>query len=89
VAKRQQFRPLGDWVEEALCREVGSEIFFPPDDKPVARDFYANAKSICNRCSVTVECLEYGLAETYGVWGGTTPSERAAMREHRNIHRIV
>lgn len=81
------FRPPGDWVELALCREVGSEMFFPPDDKPVARDFYANAKSVCKRCEVVTECLQYGIHEAYGVWGGTTPSERAAMRERMGIHK--
>lgn len=81
------YRPPGEWIELALCREVGSEMFFPPDDKPVARDFYANAKMICNRCDVVSECLEYGINETYGVWGGTTPSERNILRNNRNIHR--
>lgn len=80
------FRPPGDWVELALCREVGSEMFYPPDDKPVARDFYSNAKSVCRRCEVIEECFEYGLRETYGVWGGTSPSERAKIRESRGIH---
>lgn len=70
----------GSWTEEALCQEVGVEVFYPPDDKPVARDFYSRAKSICARCSVINECLNYGLEETYGVWGGTTPTERQALR---------
>lgn len=81
------YRPPGIWIELALCREIGSEIFFPPDDKPVARDFYANAKSICNRCDVKNECLEYGIKETYGVWGGTTPSERSLLRDKMNIYK--
>lgn len=85
MAKSNPYRPPGDWVELALCREVGTEMFFPPDDKPVARDFYANAKSICNKCEVISECLEYGIRETYGVWGATTPTERVLLREKRNI----
>ena len=71
----------GDWVERALCQEVGIEVFYPPDDKPVARDFYARAKSICAKCEVIEQCRDYGIDETYGVWGGTTPVERQAMRE--------
>lgn len=71
----------GDWIERALCREVGIEVFYPPDDKPVARDFYARAKSVCANCDVIKECIDYGIDETYGVWGGTTPVERQAMRE--------
>lgn len=87
MSKRHDFRLPGDWVEVALCREVGSEMFFPPDDKPVARDFYNNAKSVCKNCEVVIECLDYGLNEKYGVWGGTTPTERARMREYRSIHK--
>lgn len=74
----------GSWIELALCREVGVETFFPPDDKPVARDFYKKAKSVCSRCEVINECLAYGINETYGVWGGTTPVERQAMRESKS-----
>lgn len=70
----------GEWVEDALCREIGDEIFFPPDDKPVSRDFYVTAKRICRQCSVRGKCFEYGLDEPYGVWGGTSPAERRAYR---------
>lgn len=55
-------------------------MFFPPDDKPVARDFYIEAKRICRECVVQVQCLRYGLEEPYGVWGGTSPAERSALR---------
>lgn len=74
----------GNWIELSLCQEVGVETFFPPDDKPVARDFYAKAKAVCVKCPVIDECLNYGINETYGVWGGTTPTERAALRGKMN-----
>ena len=71
----------GLWVEQARCREIGDRIFFPPDDKPVARDFYKDAKKVCRRCEVRLQCLEYGMEERYGVWGGTSPVERNVLRE--------
>lgn len=81
VASRRLKASLpGLWVEDALCREVGDEIFFPPDDKPVSRDFYRTAKTVCRRCTVRMKCLEYGLDENYGVWGGTSPAERRSLR---------
>ena len=70
----------GLWVERASCREVGDMVFFPPDDKPVSRDFYNKAKSICRRCEVQADCLQYGINEAYGVWGGTSPVERQNLR---------
>lgn len=77
----------GLWVEDALCRVVGDEIFFPPDDKPVSRDFYRTAKRICRRCPVRLKCLDYGLDETYGVWGGTSPAERRTLRMNAALAR--
>ena len=70
----------GAWAEEARCREAGDLVFFPPDDKPVSRDFYNEAKSICRICEVQPQCLEYGMDEPYGVWGGTSPVERQRLR---------
>ena len=74
------YNPPGDWVEDASCLSVGSSTFFPPDDKPVARDFYRKAKAVCFRCPVIKQCFTYGVKEEYGVWGGTTPSERHQIR---------
>jgi len=78
--KDSQWTPE-EWVEEATCRQVGTELFFPPDDKPVPRDFYLRAKKVCRQCPVKDDCLDYGLDERYGVWGMTTPRERARIRE--------
>jgi len=79
--KRQQRVP-GDWIEDAACRAIGGEAFFPPDDKPVARDFYRNAKKICEeRCRVRKQCAAWGADEEYGVFGGTTPVERRIQKE--------
>lgn len=39
----------------------------------------------CSRCSAREACLAYALAagEAAGIWGGATPTERAAMRRGR------
>ena len=48
------------------------------------------AKRICAACPVWPECLDYALsgADTWGgiatgIWGGTTPRERAGIRRQR------
>lgn len=44
------------------------------------------AKGMCARCPLIDECLEWGLyRERYGVWGGTTEDERAALRRRAGI----
>jgi WhiB family transcriptional regulator, redox-sensing transcriptional regulator len=43
----------------------------------------AEAKTVCARCEVRSECLAFALAtwQPYGVWGGTSPEERARLRK--------
>jgi hypothetical protein len=33
------------------------------------------------------ECLNFGINDQYGVWGGTTPQERVKIREARRKSR--
>ncbi|GAB3724328.1 WhiB family transcriptional regulator [Nocardiopsis nanhaiensis] len=39
------------------------------------------ARQVCGGCPVRQVCLEWALAanEPYGIWGGTTPAERARI----------
>ncbi|WP_405010169.1 WhiB family transcriptional regulator [Kitasatospora sp. NBC_01539] len=75
------------WQLRAACRERDSALFFHPagerGEPHEARD--AAAKTVCTRCPVRRQCLEYALAagEQYGVWGGTTEDERRALRSRR------
>lgn len=74
-----------DWMDDALCAEVGTEIFFPDRGGSPAR-----ALEVCRGCDVRQECLEYALnlqaGTAYGiagVWGGTTASQRDKMKSAR------
>ncbi len=66
-----------DWMLDALCAQVGTEMFFP-DKGGSSKD----AKRICDACPVRQQCLEYALAnaENYGIWGGMSERERRALR---------
>src|SRR5438270_80471 len=46
-----------------------------------ARGREAAAKAVCAPCPVLRECLDWALhtQERWGVWGGTTPEERAEL----------
>ena len=51
-----------------------------------SRKATAQAKSICMKCDVRGECLEYSLRwEPWGIWGGYDEQQRAQMRWERNI----
>lgn len=76
----QDDRPSGlpsDWREEAVCRGVDPDDFFP--DKGVVPKA---AKSLCHVCPVRIPCLEYALEtnKPFGVWGGHGIRERRRMR---------
>jgi len=70
------------WQDDAACAEIGSEFFFPDDANTANKCNYRVARSICAACPVSVECLEYALADgiPHGMWGGLTPGERSRLR---------
>lgn len=74
---------MTDWMNQALCREVGTDVFFAEEKGASPKQ----AKRICAACSVTTQCLEYALNlapiasdRVRGVWGGTTFEERKQLR---------
>lgn len=48
-----------------------------------ARELEALAAELCAGCPLVDECLDRGLAEPYGIWGGTAPHTRRAIRRTR------
>jgi len=70
---------------EMLCTQTDPEVFFPKKDTSYIR----YAKKICNRCESKVTCLNYALQyHVFGIWGGTTYTERADMRRRMKINPI-
>src|SRR4029450_2262552 len=74
---------LWSWRVRAACRHVESAVFFAPDgERPPRRaPPETRAKAICGGCPVIGQCaasaIQYG--ERYGVWGGMSERERAAL----------
>lgn len=64
------------WREHAACVGVPYDVFYP-SPKALAESSFAQARQYCAVCPVQAECAEAGRSELYGVWGGTTPRERA------------
>jgi hypothetical protein len=44
-----------DWRDDALCREVGTDFFYPGLGE---NDLVNAARSVCNACEVQAECLD-------------------------------
>jgi len=70
------------WMQQAACRGQGFDAWFSADE--VGEDADA-ARRVCAGCPVRPECLEYALdrAIRYGLWGGLSREERAALKRQR------
>lgn len=78
--------PFANWKVRARCRGMDTDtLFFPVSEKPDHRGgdrpAVAKAKAVCAACPVAAWCLLEALnnRDVYGVRGGTTGPERAAM----------
>lgn len=81
-----------DGVDNAACRGVDLDLFFP-DNSHGQADYErreAAAKMVCASCIVKLECLEYALDNNIdsGVWGGFSERERRRARR-RKIDLII
>lgn len=80
------------WREQAACRGVDPEVFFPHAGRPrrVTKQSKTRALAMCAGCEVTVACLSYALStpesQDFGIWGGTTARQRVGLRRARNQH---
>jgi WhiB family transcriptional regulator, redox-sensing transcriptional regulator len=71
---------LGDapeWQEQSLCSQTDPDAFFPEKGGSTRE-----AKRVCLRCPVRVECLGYALDhdERFGIWGGLSERERRKLK---------
>jgi hypothetical protein len=79
-----QWLALRDALERAgpvACQTTDVEAWWPDykDAQGLAASMAVNA---CRRCEAAGPCLAYALAadHRYGIWGGTLPEDRRAMR---------
>jgi WhiB family redox-sensing transcriptional regulator len=73
-------------MDDAVCREVGGEMFFPENGEDSHQ-----ARAVCRACPVQSECLNYALTLedsgvwfVTGIWGGTGQKDRMRLRR-RNV----
>ena len=69
----------------AACHGSDVDAWFPDMVGGFRPENWA-AMRICKTCPVMDECLEWALHhERWGIWGGTSASERRDIRAKRNI----
>ena len=69
----------------AACHGSDPDAWFP-ELQGGFRVENVQAMKICHTCPVIAECLEWALHhERWGIWGGTTSTERSRIRAKRNI----
>lgn len=69
----------GHWRQQAACKDVDPELFFPSAGEGYKVD---EVKSICSCCPVRAECLQFAqdMVTEHGIWGGTSNVERIRAR---------
>lgn len=74
---------LGDWREEAACRDTDPDLFFPIGTTGPAVEQIEAAKAVCTACPAQEACLDFALTtnQESGIWGGTSEEERRKLRK--------
>jgi WhiB family redox-sensing transcriptional regulator len=69
------------WFKMAQCRTDDGSLLdtFYPETGTHGGNHLAPARKVCMDCAVRYECLDYGLDEQWGVWGGHSPSQRRKL----------
>ena len=84
------------WRDQAACRSVDADLFFPAGSTGAAIDWIQSAKAVCQSCPVQDPCLHFALEtnQEAGVWGGKDEDERRRLRKdwragHRSMTSAV
>lgn len=83
-----------EWADDAACRTVDPELFFPSASGPQSRVQVKAAQEVCARCPVRVQakCARRALNgdDHYGVWAGVYVTGTAGDRQRAlNLLRVI
>lgn len=78
------------WYKDAPCAEVGGNVWFPESRALEDGEVRMSAKpamEMCAKCRFKDVCRELAVTDhiNWGIWGGTTPKQRVAIRRERGI----
>ena len=72
-----------EWHDRAACRDENDPAAWFPHSTEYETAAYA--KAICATCPVRGECLDAGITEEFGIWGGLSERARRRLRKQRKI----
>jgi WhiB family redox-sensing transcriptional regulator len=70
------------WHADAACKGM-VDLFYPEGAGDPASRAITEARAVCAGCPVREPCLEAGMGERHGVWGGAITIERRQLRKAR------
>lgn len=70
------------WWDRAACKGMDPDMWFPERGETGLGN-RSPALAVCRRCPVQVECLDAGMDEPVGIWGGLTVQDRERIRGRR------
>ncbi len=73
------------WMNNAACRDIDPDLFFPvPRSGPAYDKQVEQAQAVCDRCTVRPQCTIFADSTNteHGVWGRETQAQRRAR--HRS-----
>jgi WhiB family redox-sensing transcriptional regulator len=78
LVSARQWPPVATRTDLA-CDTENASAFYSPDSRSWWD--YGPALAICRRCPARLPCLAWALdtEQRHGVWGGTTPTDRAFL----------
>lgn len=77
---------MADWLDQAACAGYPTDWWFPSRGETNSRETLV-ALAICESCPVRDACLEYGIDEHHGIWGGRSERYRRRVRVQRDRRR--
>lgn len=70
----------GEWMTQGSCaRLTSTEATIYTADQPASDPRVVAAKQRCASCPVRHTCLQLGMSQPSGIWGGLTAAERKEM----------
>lgn len=71
-----------NWRDQAACRHIDADLFFPVGSTGDAIAQIQAAKEVCRSCPAQRACLQFALEtnEEAGIWGGKDEEERRRLR---------
>lgn len=74
--------PPDGWQHHSECLKHDPDMWFPEEEE---LHLYDQARRICEECPVVSFCLEIGISERHGMWGGLEPNERYKLSKSNKL----